>query len=77
MNLFLVILEDRHTDVHVEAYSTKEAAIERFKEIVADYDFTPEEPDKPIDGWLAHATLSRDGDYIRVEEIELDQAYEL
>jgi hypothetical protein len=36
--------------------------------IAARYDYTPDEPDEEIAGWLYHATLSREGDCLRVEE---------
>jgi hypothetical protein len=66
MNVYLVILEDRHTDVQVEVFVTKGAAVGRAKQIVEEYDYTPTEPDKPVEGWPFHATLSGEGDRVCV-----------
>ena len=67
MQVFLVILENRHTDVQVEVFSDEAKAVERAKAIVEDYDYEPEEPDEEIDGWIFNATLSPEGDAVRVE----------
>lgn len=71
MKVYLVIIEDRHEDVWVEVYATAEAALERAREVVEEYDFTPEEPDLEIPGWLFNTTLSDEGDCVRVEEAEV------
>lgn len=71
MTVWLVILEDRHTDVQVEVYGTRADAIERAIAIVDDYDFQPEEPDVLPDGWEFNATLSCEGDAVRVEKVEV------
>jgi hypothetical protein len=71
MTVYLVILEDRHTDVSVDVYADKERAIQAAEQIRDSYEYTPEEPDEDIDGWLFNATLSTEGDCIRVEEAEV------
>jgi hypothetical protein len=71
MKVYLVILEDRHADVQVEVYATLAAALRRAIKIMEQYGFTPEEPDAEIPGWLFHATLSHEGDRVRVEEAEV------
>jgi hypothetical protein len=71
VKVYLVILEDRHVDVQVEVYATAEAALDRAHDVVDEYGFTPEEPDAEIPGWLFHATLSVEGDCVRVEEAEV------
>jgi hypothetical protein len=67
--VFVVILEDRHIDVSVEAFAREVDAIERAREIVAEYDYKPDEVVDLIDGWLFHALLSCEGDSVRVEEL--------
>lgn len=68
MTVYLVILEDRHADVQVWVYSDKGDALEHAEEIVEEYGHEPDEPDEPVEGWLFNATLSGEGDYVRVEE---------
>lgn len=70
--VYLVILEDRHTDVQVEVYQRVEDALERFNKIVKDYGYTPDEPDGPMTGWLANATLSCEGDCVRVKQVKVN-----
>ena len=65
--VFLVIVEDRHTEASVEVFASRAGAIARAVHIVSEYDYEPDEPDEPIAGWIFHATLSREGDYVRVE----------
>ena len=67
MTVYLLIVEDRHTDVEVRVFATVAAAVASAKELQAEYDYEPDEPDEPIDGWIYHATLSCDGDCLRVQ----------
>ncbi len=71
MNVYLVILEDRHTDVQVEVFATKDAALARASQIVEEYEYTPPDPDRPVEGWPFHATLSGEGDRVRVEKAKV------
>jgi hypothetical protein len=71
MQVFLVIIEDRHTDVQVEVFAAEASAISRAKAIVAEYDYEPEEPDEAIDGWLFNATLSCEDDCLRVQAADM------
>ena len=76
MNVFAVILEDRRLDVSVELFASRVVAESRFNEIVAEYDYTPdedEEPDDCPDGWLLNATLSSEGDAVRMEELTVNE----
>lgn len=69
--MWVLILEDRHVDVHIEVYSTPEKACERFDELVELYGYY-EENNPKVEGWLRSAPLSSEGDFVRVEEVELD-----
>ena len=80
MTVYLVILEDRHTDVEVFPHATERGAVERFDRIVARYrralgehadDAGLEVSSKPPGGWLRHATLSTEGDAVRVVTAEM------
>lgn len=71
MKVYLVILEDRHTDPQVEVFLSPETAIERAEEIVEEYDYEPEEPETDARQWLFQATLSCEGDHVHVIEAEV------
>lgn len=79
MTVFLVILEDHHADVQVEVFSTQEKAMDRFDEIVEQYDeIYHHEPEEGEDdslgaGWIATKTLSCESDYVRVEMATVDE----
>lgn len=79
MKVYLVILEDHHTDVDVRVFSEKELAVAEFDEIVADYEErygVTEQEDECPDNWIANHHLSVENDYVRVEEKEVDEGYE-
>ncbi len=72
MTVYLVILEDRHTDVQVEVFMRQEAAMKRAREIVEEYDFGDGGSDLPTSSeWLFGASLSHEGDYVHVEKAEV------
>ena len=76
MKIYLVIHEDRHTDVEVEAFSDKEKSIEyarkRAKSCVHE-DYLEDYQESDILGWLFFASYSGVGDSVRVIEVELDK----
>lgn len=65
--VYLVILEDRHTDVQVDVYRAKEDALARAEALTAQYRHVPEEQ-HVVKKWLYNRRLSEEGDAIRVEE---------
>lgn len=71
--VYLVILEDRHTDVEVRVFADRQDAIDHAEQIVEDYDYDDDKPalGNPPDGWLFHAVLSCEGDSVRVEKAEV------
>jgi hypothetical protein len=79
MKVYLVIIEDRHTDVQVEVYATADAALGRAVAVaVVDrerhaYGYEPEEGDDDYDGsaLMFYASTSWEGDCVRVEEAEV------
>lgn len=67
--VYLVILEDRHTDLQVELYAEKKDALDRAKAIVAEYGFDGPESTPCAEGrCLFDARLSNEGDYVSVRE---------
>jgi hypothetical protein len=71
MKVFLLIVEDRHTDVDVKVFADGAAAMLAAKELVDDYDYEPDEPDDAVPEWLFNATLSCEGDCLRVQAVDV------
>lgn len=79
MELYIVIIQDRHTDTVARPFTDPDVAIQHAKEIaqdrsshVGDY----EEHDYGRDvGWLFFAQYSCEGDHTRVVTAELDKEY--
>lgn len=71
--LFVVIQEDRHTDVDVEVYGDRDRAIERAGELAREAggdeaQAQPLNPSMQKEGWLCYITYSCEGDSVRVVE---------
>jgi hypothetical protein len=75
--VFLVIIEDRHTDVTVHPFSDAGVAIEEAKRVAEEYgrenDYYEEHDYGKDDGWLFFARYTGEGDSVRVVEAELDE----
>ncbi len=78
MKLFIVIVEDRHTDVECYPFDTSEVAIKFAKKqarLIATHDGAWPNARATIeqcDGWLYAARCSSEGDYVHVVEKELN-----
>jgi hypothetical protein len=69
MKVYLVVLEDRHTDVQIEVFAEQPAALARAAEIVAEYDHTPDEDDlEEASEWPYFRRVSVEGDCVTVDE---------
>ncbi len=71
MTVWLLIIEDLHTDIEVRVFATKEAAMSAFAAVVAQWGYDDPEPMDDIGDWLAYARLSGEGDAVRVEKAEV------
>lgn len=74
MKIFLVMVEDHHTDVKAHPFSTLEVAIEFARKKAEE--LTGGEPDESMpysDAWLYYACCSEEGDHVWIVEKELDQ----
>lgn len=71
MTIYLTIIEDRHTDVEVYPFSSKEKAVEYAKEYLETCGNDVRE--SVVDGWLYHAQYSPEGDSVWVVARELDE----
>ena len=75
MELFVVLIEDRHTDVQVEVFSGREDAI-RYAQWIAVNWIRPGATitEQQVDGWEYYATYSSEDDSVRVERKVLNAA---
>lgn len=74
MPLYLAICHDRHIDSVVKVFDTPEKAITYAKQFVKDCARHPENINEyPVGGWLYHCEYSNEGDFVRVEEAELNK----
>lgn len=71
--IYVVIHEDRHTDVQVQPYRDRDEAIAAARAILDDYDGQEEEllTGMGDDGWILFGTYSTEDDCVRVVEREL------
>lgn len=72
MYVYVVIDENRHTDVKIDVFSSKSDAIEFANDKAIEYSYDSQHFDDSITdsmlavGWLYHCQYSVDGDSIRV-----------
>lgn len=74
MTIYVIIIEDRHTDVEVLAYTRLEAAIREAKKQATDLCRFPEdyeENDTGAPGWKFYARYSCEGGSVHVVEVEV------
>ncbi len=76
MKIYLVLIEDRHTDTQAFPFSTAEAAI-AYARVVATERAREEGPrEGKVTGWLYYAVYAGDSDCVWVIEKELDSPEE-
>lgn len=77
MNIFIVIIEDRHADVEAVPFISKDAAIAHAQNVAKErarrpVDFQEGLTDRMVKaGWLYYGTFSVEGDGVWVVEREL------
>ena len=72
--IYIVILEDRHRDVEVFAWHTLASAMTQARNIIARYDYTPEDIHEVDEKFaILCVPLSPEGDYVTVKKIELGE----
>ena len=74
MIVYIVLIEDRHSDPEVKVFSTSQKAIREAKKIakVGSNHNSSEIEERIITGWLYYATYSCENDCVRVEEKVID-----
>ena len=74
MTVYVVIIEDCHTDVDVRIFSTAERAIAYAKEVARDSASRPEDVKEiKSDAWLYAAQYSVESDYVTVVDRTIDE----
>lgn len=77
-DIYIVLVEDRHYDAEVLAFTTPEAAIATAEKALAANARYPEDIERELteemvaDGWVWNARYSEEGDAIRVIRRELN-----
>lgn len=78
MELYIVIIEDHHTDTSVHAFSNKDRAISEAKKIAKELCRFPDDYHEynygRDSGWLFYAEYSCENDSVRVMQITLDES---
>lgn len=74
MNVYAVLLEDRHTDVHVEVFADRDEAIERARTLAKENARFPDDyKEETIEGWEFYCRYSCEDDSTRVVATELKE----
>jgi len=78
VKIYIVMHQDRHTDVEATVFESKLDAIARAKEIEAEYNVDYNDEDLGVDdnaikaGWLYSCTFNHESDCVWVIESELN-----
>lgn len=75
MDVYLAIIEDRHSDVDVAVFSTLDLAIEYARGTAREYATREQDviEQEPKGDWLFAVTYSIEGDWIRVVKATVDE----
>lgn len=75
MTVYVVLIEDRHTDAEIVLFTDREKALAYARETAMDYARDPETPveEEEIEGWELFLCYSCEGDCIRVEAVEVNE----
>jgi hypothetical protein len=70
-SVFSLLINDRHSDPEISLFR------DRIKALAAAYEYLHDFPEEEVeyedvDGWMLFATYSSEGDYVRLEEIEVE-----
>ncbi len=78
MEIYNVIVKDRHCDTFAVPFLNKEDAIKHAKAIVEKYNTYKEDiEERQIDGWLYHCQYSSEGCSVWVTEHDTDKPPEI
>lgn len=72
MKVYVLIVEDRHSDTDVQVFASADLAVARAKAVAAKYARSPEDiEERQIAGWIYFANYSCESDSVRVVEREV------
>lgn len=80
MSIYVLIIEDRHSDTEARLFSTPEKAIAAAHDYLKEFDASTVDiedasmsvEDLALAGWLFYACYSTEGDCVRVLRAEID-----
>ena len=73
MKVYTLLIRDRHSDPTVRIFADKDKAIETAKALAHEYDRFGSYEEHEIAGWIFHASYSCEGDYVTVNEAEVEE----
>lgn len=72
MDIYVIIINDRHTDIEAMTYADKEEAINKARELAKKYCRHPEDyKEHSYDGYLFFVSYSCESDYVAVLKTDL------
>ncbi len=73
MKVYVLVIEDRHSDTDVRVFADKDKAIESARKLAQEYcRFVEDYQEKQIADWVFHVEYSCEGDSVTVHEREVD-----
>ena len=76
MKIYLVINEDRHTDVEIKVFKNEDSALHYAQGLIKDYSVDADPEDikvEEVEGWLFCTYYSCEGDVVYVKESVLHE----
>lgn len=70
MKIYVVIVQDRHSDIEIKLFANKEQAIDKARQLAHEYCSHKEDYEEDLEcrGWVFFVRYSCEGDNIRVIE---------
>ena len=73
MELYVAMVDDRHTDPYARLFTTPERAIDYARRLAEENAARPQDVEESeVEGWLYHATWSTEGDAVWVVPREVE-----
>ena len=73
MNYYLVIVHDRHCDDGYYLFIDRKKAIRKARRLAKEYCRFPEDyEEEKIDGWEFYARYSCESDFVKVEQVNVE-----
>lgn len=73
MKIFTLLVNDRHTDPEIHLFNDKDLALDKSREIATTLSWNSLYTEVDLDGYIFYAEYTTEGDYVRVEEKEVQE----